>query len=220
MVTAFVGCTKGKKFVDADGYEHLLCLDEEGNTVLNDEGKLVVYITEPDGKIREDDDGEPMTGYVAFPEQVIKGNTLETPDYKITLSDEWELQENGKFVRKDNEKITISIIKVGTPTKKGLKELFNEQANIAKAFIEVFKTRYPIITENTVDGVFSLKNIEYKTLEYKMRKEENGPVLYYSNTMCFIYNNQFYQANLSCDEGSYDETLNLCDIIDANLIMK
>ena len=94
MVTAFVGCTKGKKFVDADGYEHLLCLDEEGNTVLNDEGKLVVYITEPDGKIREDDDGEPMTGYVAFPEQVIKGNTLETPDYKITLSDEWELQEN------------------------------------------------------------------------------------------------------------------------------
>ena len=220
MVTAFVGCTKGKKFVDADGYEHLLCLDEEGNTVLNDEGKLVVYITEPDGKIREDDDGEPMTGLVAFPEQVIKGNTLETPDYKITLSDEWELQENGKFVRKDNEKISIEIIKMGDPTKKGLKELFNEEVKLADKFTELFKKEFPVIKKHTTSGLFSLKKIEYCMLEYKMSKEEDGPVICYSNAMYFVYNEQFYQASFVCEDSSYNETLNLYAIIDANLIMK
>lgn len=220
MVTVFVGCSKGKKYVDDDGYEHLLVTDKEGNTVLNEEGKMVVYLTEPDGKIREDEDGEPMTGYVAFPEQVIKGNTLETPDYKMTLSDEWKLQEDGEFVRKDNEKISIEIIKMGDPTKKGLKELFNEEAKIAEEFTKLFEKEYPVIKKHTDSGVFSFKKIEYCMLEYKMSKEENGPVIYYSNAMYFVYNDQLYQANLSCEDGSYDKALNLYDIIDANLIMK
>lgn len=220
IATCFTACKKGEKYIDKDGYEHLLCLDEEGNTILNDEGKLVVYITEPDGKIREDEDGEPMTGYVAFPEQVIKGNTLETPDYKMTLSDEWKLQEDGEFVRKDNEKISIEIIKMGTPTKKGLKELFNEEEKLSDEVVKVFEKEFPVIKKHTDSGMFSLKQIEYCMLEYKMSKEENGPVIYYSNAMYFVYNDQFYQANLSCEDGSYDEALNLYDIINANLVMK
>lgn len=220
IATAFAGCKKGEKYVDADGYEHLLCLDEEGNTILNDEGKLVVYLTEPDGSIKEDEDGEPMTGLVAFPEQVVNGNTLETPDYKITLSDEWKLQENGKFVRKDNEKISIEIIKMGEPTKKKLQDLYNEEEKIAEGFIEIFKKEFPVIIKHTEAGAFSLKNIEYRMLEYKMSKEENGPVLYYSNAMYFVYNEQLYQASFVCEDGSYDEALNLYAIIDANLVMK
>ena len=220
IATAFVGCKKGEIYVDDDGYEHLLCLDEEGNTILNDEGKLVVYLTEPDGNIKEDENGEPMTGLVAFPEQVIKGNTLETPDYKMTLSDEWKLQENGKFVRKDNEKISISIIKMGEPTKKKLQDLFNDEVKLAEGFIEIFKKEFPVIKKHTDAGNFSLKNIEYRMLEYKMSKEENGPVLYYSNAMYFVYNEQLYQASFVCEDGSYDEALNLYAIIDANLVMK
>ena len=33
MVTVFVGCSKGKKYIDDDGVEHLLHLDEEGNKI-------------------------------------------------------------------------------------------------------------------------------------------------------------------------------------------
>ena len=219
MVTVFVGCSKGKKYIDDDGVEHLLHLDEEGNTILNDEGNLEVYVTKPNGSIKKDKDGKPMVGYVPFPEKAISGNTFETPYYKITLSEEWVLKEDGTFVRVDNENILINVFKVGKPLEADLKNLFDEQVKISDMVSEAVKKEYPIIEKNTVLDKFP-NGMEYGMLEYKMYKKANGPVALYSNAIFFIYKDYLFQATLACKENSYDESINFYDIITENLELK
>ena len=61
-----------RKYVDDEGFEHLLYVDEEGNTVLDDEGRIVVYATDTYGDIVEDEDGEPQTNSIEFPELMVE----------------------------------------------------------------------------------------------------------------------------------------------------
>lgn len=221
MVTAFVGCTKGKKYVDEDGNEHLLVLDKEGSTVLNDNGKIVVYATEADGDIKKDDNGEPMTALLDFPEMVVEKNTLETPYYRLTLPETWKLKEDGEFVYKENENISISILKMDeVSVDDDLTSLYNRELENSNKFADALKKEYPkaevISGEETK---ITMKNIKTKNIEFKII-DDSGSVMYYANTYYFIYNNTLFQICLVCDKNSYNDTLNLENIADRCLVMK
>lgn len=220
MLTVFVGCTKGEKYIDADGNEHLLVLDEEGNTMLNDNGYVIVYATEADGDIKKDKDGEPMTALIDFPETVIRGNTLETPDYKLTLPDTWELKENGDFVYKENNNISISILKMQElGVDDDLTSLYLEEVDKSKLFIDAIKTEYPdaeIITGE--ETIITMKNIKTRNIECRIYDDKN--IMYYANTYYFVYGKNLYQINIVFEDMSYNETLDIKHIANQCLVMK
>lgn len=222
MVTAFVGCSKGEFYVDEDGIEHRLYLDEEGSTVLDDRGNIVIHATDEKGKILRDENGEPITAAIAFPEKVVKGNTLETPDYKMKMPDGWVLSNSGTYTKKDNEKISFKITNLGKVEEKSIdKYLANskkDNEDIEKVLIE----EYPACEIKYGKTQITLKNLDCMTTDVKLAKEENGPIDWYTYSICFISNENLFKMDLIFVGNSYDKTIkeDVHNIIDANFILK
>lgn len=212
---------KKEIYVDEAGVEHWIYRNDDGHTVLNGAGDIVVYATDANGRRQKDENGEYVTAGIEFPSQVISDNTLETPDYRLTLPKDWKLQDDGQFVLKDNKDISISILNMGeienTDT---LDTLFEEELEMTKKLMSVLNKEYPESVLSTGFGVVTMREIEGRSIEYKMMKEKDGEIVYYANTFYFVFNNQFFQINIACENGSYDESIDFFKIVDECMVMK
>ncbi len=204
-------------YVDQDGIEHWLVTDENGNTTIGPNGDLVVYATDLDGKIIKDDDGNPEYRYVAFPEILIKDSTLETPDYKITLSEEWTISENGTFHYQGNEDIELTIDNFGAYDGT-VSEYLAEDAEEYEEIMAMWNTLYEDFTETEGTAKITLKDIECITREYTGKKDGKDDL--YSKSLYFIYNGDIFKACFTCWNGSYDGTIDVESLLDSNLVMK
>lgn len=210
-----------EKYVDEDGNEHLLYIDEEGNTVLTDEGRVVVYATDVDGDIIEDDDGEPMTNAIDFPQFVVNENVLETPYYKMTMPEGWDLQEDGVYVYNENEDITFEIVALGEYTD-DVSAYMNTRKDTTDALIEGIKPNFPASTATQEPCTITIKKIICRREEIKIAKSETD-VYSYTNSVFFIYNGNLYKAVIACEENSYDtlqEDFDLVSLLNVGLAMK
>lgn len=210
-----------RKFVDAEGHEHLLYIDEEGNTVLSDSGRIVVYATNAAGEILEDDDGEPMTNVIDFPEAVIEGNTLETPYYKMTMPDSWTLKENGIYEYNENKDVTFEIIALGEYNGDAEAYAKEELARLQK-IAKQFEKEYPASSITKTSGVITMKNIICRNIETIVGKTEND-IMRYGYDIYFIYNGDAYVAMFNCANNSYLQVKDVIDInelVNQNLAMK
>ncbi len=219
IVTCFAACKRGEKYIDANGIEHYLLI-EDGSTKLDKNGNMVAYATEANGKIQKDEDGEPILVGVPFPEMVVDGNTLQTPDYKITLSKEWELQENGEFIRKENENIRLKFNKIGNMGEKSVDAYINDCLELYDFFLEDYKKEYPESTYQIGMGTITKRLIECRTIEFKQMKEAEGIVETYAYEIYFKFKDEIFQISYTCKNGSYDESFKIIDVIDANLALK
>ncbi len=108
----------GNKYlmIESDrGLEYPAVTDEAGNTVVNDEGDLLVYVTDANGEVMTDANGDPQTNSIDFPKVITDGKTLETADFKLTVPDGWTVDKNGVLLRESGEdaKETIDITNFG-----------------------------------------------------------------------------------------------------------
>lgn len=218
-VVAFVR-NAPKKYVDEDGNEHLLYI-EEGNTVLNDDGRIVVYATDVNGDKVKDENGEPMTNVIDFPQLVVKENVLETPYYKMTMPEEWKLQKNGVYVYKENEDVTFEIEQLGEHDGDILSYM-KSRSEADNAIINGIKANFPATTSIEEDRVITLKEIISRRVEIKVAKSEKDVYLC-TNTVYFVFDNIIYKAALIYSENSYDtiqEKIDLVALLNTGLAMK
>lgn len=110
ILTTFAAC--GKKYLvytDADGITHPVLTDAEGNTMLNEYGQIVVGVTEKNGKLVTDANGEYETRAILFPSSIANGNVFETPHFKMTVPEKQWYFEDTTLYKKDSE-IRMDII--------------------------------------------------------------------------------------------------------------
>lgn len=209
-------------YVDPDGVEHWLVKDDEGNTVLNGEGDLVVYATDEKGKRQKDENGEYVTAAVDFPEKVIDGNTLETPDYRLTMPKTWELNEDGIFELKKNNKITLQVNKFELERVTPIDEYVKQSQEESNEFVDALKDVFPVFETKEESAVITMKKLDCRIYETKMGKDKDN-VEIYSLAVNFTRGLEAYQITLTCSDGSYkdlDKELNLVGILDANFVVK
>lgn len=104
ILTTFAAC--GKKYLvytDADGITHPVLTDAEGNTMLNEYGQIVVGVTEKNGKLVTDANGEYETRAILFPSSIANGNVFETPHFKMTVPEKQWYFEDTTLYKKDSE---------------------------------------------------------------------------------------------------------------------
>lgn len=109
LVTLFAACGKKVIIEGKNGQEYIAVTDDEGNTVLNNAGDIIVYVTDENGKYVKDANGERQTNAVTFPDQVRGEHAIATPQYRLTMPEDWTLGEDGKFTQNKNENITFEI---------------------------------------------------------------------------------------------------------------
>lgn len=210
-----------RKFVDAEGFEHLLYIDEEGSTVLGDDGRIVVYATNAAGDILEDENGEPMTNAIDFPEMVIEGNALETPYYKMTMPESWTLQENGIYVYNENADVTFEIMNLGA-YKNDAEAYAKEELERLQKIAKQFEKEYPASSITKTPGVITMKNIICRNVETIVGKTKDE-IMRYACNIFFIYNGEAYVAMFNCENYSYAQVKDAIDIhelVNQNLAMK
>lgn len=213
---------KKDTYVDPDGVEHWLVKDEEGNTILNGEGEVVVYATEANGQRQKDENGEYVTAVVDFPEKVIDGNTLETPDYKLTMPKEWELSDDGVFELKKNSKIYLQVNKFDLENVTPIDEYVKQSQEESKEFVNALKEAFPVFETEEESAVITMKNLDCRIYTTKMGKDKDN-VEIYTIAVNFTRGLEAYQITLTCADGSYkdlDKDMDLVNLLDANFVVK
>lgn len=153
LVTLFAACGKKVIIEGKNGQEYIAVTDDEGNTVLNNAGDIIVYVTDENGKYVKDANGERQTNAVTFPDQVRGEHAIATPQYRLTMPDDWKMSNDGKFLRNNNENVTFEI---------GGMVVLNETRTMS-AYLQT-----------QIDGMEYLKNNseEFKNLTYEIKNAE------------------------------------------------
>ena len=103
MVSIFSACgNKGYLLAkDENGVEHAYVTDENGETVLNDDGDIRVYQTDEHGKIARDENGNPKENSVKKPEiSVNNDGSVTNGAFTLPVIDGWEAIDTGRLVKK------------------------------------------------------------------------------------------------------------------------
>ena len=98
FVGLFAACNKDEDEADnlyLQGDEYPFLTDEFGNNLLNENGEYIVYQTDEDGDYRKDENGDRLTIAQPF-EAYSKSNVVEDYYYKITLPENWKIDETKK----------------------------------------------------------------------------------------------------------------------------
>lgn len=217
----FVSC--GNKYLmgEVNGQEMPLVTDESGNTEVNFDGQIAVYVTDSKGNIKYDSDGNPQKNYYDLPDRIVNGQTLETHEYKFTMSDDWTLEDNGYFYKKGSDsKCYVYFVKAATLESYETMDMFvaNQEAN-QNQYIEQFKTVYPdcsmqITAGNLADG----KEVVYFTYSIK---DNDGASLHYAVSAYVNIENDIYQASYICDgPDAYDETFDFVNAFATGFTVK
>lgn len=72
-------------YTDDNGTQYLVCRDSDGNIIINESGKLLVYTLNENNKKVKADSGEYLTEYVTFNGQIVSDGVVETAEMRFEL---------------------------------------------------------------------------------------------------------------------------------------
>ena len=113
---AFASCGKKKPTINAKDATYEVVTDEEGNTVLNENGEIEIYVTDEDGKKVTDENGEIKTGAVPFPAQITDGVFHETKYFKMVYPNGWTVGNSGIATSKKYKGLDAQVMYSGAAT--------------------------------------------------------------------------------------------------------
>lgn len=97
-------------YFDDDGAQYMICRDSNGEIQVNENGKLLVYNINENGKRIKSDSGEYITEYVDFNGQIVSGKTVEIPEMRFTLPNNFvDDRDNPGYFRNDTHNGEIFI---------------------------------------------------------------------------------------------------------------
>ncbi|MGN0570874.1 MAG: hypothetical protein ACI4K9_01685 [Candidatus Fimenecus sp.] len=220
LISLLVSCGKKYPTITIKGNEYVLATDEEGNTMLSDDGELVIYPTDSNGKPYKGENGEYETNFVDFPDKIVNGNIYETPQFKITMPEEWTEGEEG-YIKSGNESVIFEVCPTAT-----LNEKYTVEKYIATQIegLEMFIEAQPEYKDKLKYSVEQLENITENELpcfvvimqEYDdTQKVVSEQYLYY-----IVDGDTLLEFSYICRDASLVGTFDAYQFIDENLILK
>ena len=164
MFCVFAACKRDKvngiAVVDNEGTSRVLATNDNGETMTDDAGNLIIVVTNADGKEE--------TQRVAPPDYYVKGNIIETPKYTVTIPKGWE-QSTGlgdvRLIHTDTKSELNLVTLIGKTLEDGLASaeevmglMRNEGGTVETA-------------QTTICGVEATK--------YSISKSDSGAVTFY-----------------------------------------
>ncbi len=222
LMIAVLLASCGNKYLMAEinGVERPLVTDAEGNTEIDDEGKIAVYVTDSKGNLKYDSDGNPQKNYYTLPDKSINGQTLETLDYKFSMPDGWTLKDNGMFYKDGtDDKSYVQCVKDTTLENSETFESFLQQEQSEQQqIVDKVKEQNQDITMTVTEG--TLQSGEPVVFFAYEMKDDSGNVSYYGVSAYVNIGDSVYSANYTCDGTSYDESFDFMGVFSSSFIVK
>lgn len=209
MVSVFAACGKKAQTVNIDGVEYPVATDDEGNTILSDNGEIAVYVTDANGKYVTDANGEKQTNLVDFPNRLVSGSKLETPAYVWTLPEGWTLSSSGIAYKDGTENnVYVKVLEIDPKGERTLEENVNLTLDTNNKQMEEVKKTYPDSAVEVKDVKFSDDSIDGKCITVYI-KDTDGKMLQYVDGIYFEAGGKTYKIEYASVNGHYDETVDL-----------
>ena len=141
---AFASCGKKKPTINAKDATYEVVTDEEGNTVLNENGEIEIYVTDEDGKKVTDENGEIKTGAVPFPDQITDGVFHETKYFKMVYPNGWTVGNSGIATSKKYKGLDAQVMYSGAATDDSAAE--NEANNTVSQWNQILSQAGDAVT--------------------------------------------------------------------------
>lgn len=221
LASVLAACAKKPTITGDNGMEYAVVTDKEGNTVVNDEGEVIVYVTDEHGKYVKNENGERETNALPFPKTVLNGQTLETPDYVLTMPEGWTSDEYGKFTKDGtNGAVYVKVVNFGKLQKDQTAESFvNDDAARNKALFEKAKDQIPdSLVEVRETTVTAAKAEAFN--EVIEAKDKDGNFIYHAEGIYFMHKGEMFKIEYICDGSAYDAAININEIMNTALKMK
>lgn len=207
IATAFTACKSKLDMTEINGKEYPLATDKDGNTIVNEENKVAVLVTERDGEVIKYENGEDQTYWVELPKKHIERN-----GYSLILKDDWIYDDRiDCFVKKDHEKDIIVGLSEYENNYSSLDEYMVETEKSSKQYIESIKQAYPKTEITITDGVITSKNLPSKIVETKV-KDNEGKVFYYGYLANFEYNGVIVTVEYVSQNYTYKEAVDVLEL--------
>lgn len=218
LVMAFTAC--GKVIVTGDnGIEYEAVTDEEGNTVVNEDGEILVYVTDGDGDYIEDANGEPQTNVIDFPSVIAGDGIVETPYYTLTVPEGWTAEDDGRLVRDDNGSTYIQITRLGEAGGVTPQAYVEARQGMIDGVVSQLQADYPDTAVTYASHAFTAQQLDSYVAELRA-PQSDGTMFYYAMNIYFVYDGYLYKVDYICSNGSYDATFDALAVLDQNLVMK
>lgn len=182
FVCVFAACDNNTN----DKKDSLYVTDKNGEKVLDEDGRFLVYETNADGEIVTDSSGESVTEAQIF-EPALEEGVLEDFGFKLTIPEGWKLskEENNIFVNGDKT-VEIRLIE-----------------NVYEDYIEKIRTFYDALDEKGVKSTITegagFVNGAEKAFRLEVTVEGNSYI-----TTVFLNNGNLYNVTLKTPEGKID----------------
>lgn len=151
FVCVFAACEKKEEpYQDSD--EINAVTDENGEFVLAEDGRYIVYVTDAEGERVTDKNGEYETEVVQFT-PTMKDGVIEDYGFKLKVPDGWKVTDQGNvFERKSGETLEMRLVKktyeeyykstesfYGKLFEEGVEGSLTEDASLVKGAEKAFK---------------------------------------------------------------------------------
>lgn len=198
---AFAACGGDPFYTDPAGNTMIALTDENGNTVLNQGGDIVVYQTDTNGDIATDNSGVPMTLASRFPERLVEGKFVQTPTYTLTMPSGWSAVEdkyNAYRKKSEDALITVEILEGYT---------LDEYMEYMEGVIEVLLTQSDDGEENKYEGKDTYEYVTAKVTAHRftlIQTDKKGNI-YKWTAVIFEKNGNLYKFIFEAPIKSFDK---------------
>ena len=219
----FASCGKKKPTINAKDATYEVVTDEEGNTVLNENGEIEIYVTNEDGKKVTDENGEIKTGAVPFPDKITDGVFHETKYFKMVYPNGWTVGNSGIATSKKYKGLDAQVMYSGAATDDSAAE--NEANNAVSQWNQILSQAGDAVTGVTVEQrTVTLEKCGATAYVVEVKKaDDKNPKTYsvYQLTMDFVCNGGLYHVQCFTEDGNtFDGSLDLAAMYGANLTIK
>ena len=218
VVTAFTACKAKYTVEKINGVEYALVLDKEDNTIINDEYKVAVYITEEDGNIYKDADGETHTNWIQLQGSIITDDAVKGENYELKCITGWHTGEYEKIIKDEtSDSCYIQLNKAEAVSKDyNLKSYIEEIDKQNIDYEDLLAKEGYTITINKEEKTITSRHLSCIAYQYKIVDKDNK-VIHYAENYIFTTSKTIYSVDYVCLNGvGYDESFDFESYLNVN----
>lgn len=205
FVGVFAACNNNeenqppKLYIEGDEYPFIT--DADGNKELDENGEFIVFHTDEDGDYAKDDKGNRLTNIQPF-EPLSEKNVVEQYGYKITLPENWVIDESklGAFKNKKTGDAFSIVIH-----DKSYQDVYESNFDTYEKLLD-----YDQVTLTWEENVEDLGDACEGVVRFTMKNEEGMNILYFFRNHGNIYKILYESKN---PQTAIADSVALCNTI-------
>lgn len=224
MASIFVACGKKPSTLNINGKEYLLVTDDEGNSIVNKDGDIAIYVKDKNNNPVKNENGENITNYIEFPEYLYSDNKIETKNFYVNIPEGYRADDTTGHIFVNgatNSHISFQLLQEFDDDDEG-KLKFNtyvyEQSLTAEQILAKSKEQGVDAYLNVVDVEdITSEKLSARMIEFEATQKEEH---YYSVNLYFYYNQGIYAAFYGCGDDTFDKNFDFVKFVNDNFIWK